>query len=250
MSAGRSLTGPVGHIIVTDVARASSETVDALAAFGAATVHEAMGRVGYAGPRIRAIQQGTAIAGSAVTVLAAPGDNLMIHAAIEQSQPGDVIVVVPKAESPYGYIGDLMVTQMQTRGVRGYVTTGGVRDTAELREMGFPVWTAHVSSEGTVKDSPGSVNVPVVLDGVVVNPGDVVVADDDGVTIVPREQADAALAASLKRVECEAVDREAYAGGELSMDRKSLRPVMEGLGIRTITQAEYEAELHGASSPS
>ncbi|GGA69286.1 4-carboxy-4-hydroxy-2-oxoadipate aldolase/oxaloacetate decarboxylase [Pseudoclavibacter endophyticus] len=238
------------HVIVTDIARADASTVEALAEFGAATVHEAMGRIGYAGPRIRPIQQGTAISGSAVTVLAAPGDNLLIHAAIEQAQPGDVIVVVPKAESPYGYIGDLMVTQMHARGVRGYVTTGGVRDTAELREMGFPVWTAHVSAEGTVKDTPGSVNVPVVLDGVVVHPGDVVVADDDGVTIVPRERADAALDASRRRVAKEAGDREAYAGSELSMDRKGLRSVIADLGIRTLTQAEYEAERRGAATPS
>lgn len=228
-------------VIVTDIARADAQTVDALAEFGSATVHEAMGRIGYAGPRIRPIQRDAAIAGSAITVLSAPGDNLMIHAAIEQSQAGDVIVVVPKAESPYGFIGDLMATQMQVRGVRGYVTTGGVRDTSELREMGFPVWTAHVSAEGTVKDTAGSVNVPVVLDGVVVNPGDVVVADDDGVTIVPRQRADDALEASRKRVEREADDRAHYLDGTLSIERKGLRPVMADLGVRTVTQQQYEA---------
>lgn len=235
----------MSHVIVTDIARAERTVANAFGEFGAATVHEAMGRIGYAGPRIAPIQQGASISGSAITVSTATGDNLMIHAAIEQAQPGDVIVVVPTADSPHGFIGDLMVTQMQARGVVGYVTTGGVRDTAELREMGFPVWTAHVSSEGTVKDTPGSVNVPVVLGGVVVNPGDIVVADDDGVTIVPRARADEALKASQLRMVREEADRNAYASGEMSMDRKGLRPVMADLGIRTITQADYQAEIDG-----
>ena len=136
----------------------------------------------------------------------------MVHAAIEQAQAGDVIVVVPVTDSPYGFIGELMATQMQVRGVRAYVTSGGVRDTAELRAMGFPVWTAHVSAQGTVKDTAGSVNVPVVLGGVVVNPGDIVVADDDGVTIVPRERAGEALAAARARAAKEAANRRALRG--------------------------------------
>ncbi len=213
-------------VIVTDIARADREVVDALAAFGSATVHEALGRIGYAGPRIRPIQQGASIAGSAITVHAVPGDNLMVHAAIEQAADGDVIVVVPATDSPYGFIGDLMATQMQVRGVRGYVTTGGVRDTGELRAMGFPVWTVHVSAQGTVKDTAGSVNVPVILDGVVVRPGDVVVADDDGVTIVPRERAAEALDASRARVAKESANRARYLAGEISMDLNSLRGVL------------------------
>lgn len=226
-------------VIVTDIARADREVVDALAGFGSATVHEALGRIGYAGPRIRPIQQGAAIAGSAVTVLTAPGDNLMVHVAIEQAAAGDVIVVVPTTDSAFGFIGELMATQMQVRGVRAYVTSGGVRDTAELREMGFPVWTAHVSAQGTVKDTAGSVNVPVILDGVVVNPGDVVVADDDGVTIVPRERAVEALEASRARTAKEAANRTKYESGAISMDVNDLRPVLEGLGVRYVTQAEY-----------
>ena len=227
-------------IVVTDIRRADRDVVDALADFGSATVHEALGRIGYAGPRIRPIQQGAAIAGSAVTVQTAPGDNLMVHVAIEQATDGDVIVVVPTTDSAYGFIGELMATQMQVRGVRAYVTSGGVRDTAELREMGFPVWTAHVSSQGTVKDTAGSVNVPVILGDVVVNPGDVVIADDDGVTIVPRERAAEALEASRARTAKEAANRAKYEAGEISMDVNSLRPVLDGLGVRFMTQAEYD----------
>ena len=227
-------------VIVTDIARADPAIVDALAAFGSATVHEALGRIGYAGARIRPIQQNAAISGSAITVLAAPGDNLMVHVAIEQAQPGDVIVVVPTADSAYGFIGDLMATQMQTRGVRAYVTTGGVRDTAELREMGFPVWTAYVSARGTVKEVAGSVNVPVVLDDAEVHPGDIVVADDDGVTIVPVARAAEALEASQARVARETANREKYRAGEISMDVNSLRPVIAELGIRSIPQREYD----------
>lgn len=228
------------HTVVTDIARADSAIVDALAALGSATVHEAMGRIGYAGPRIRPIQQDAAISGSAITVLVAPGDNLMVHAAIEQAQSGDVIVVVPVTDSPYGFIGELMATQMQVRGVRGYVTSGGVRDTGELRSMGFPVWTAHVSAEGTVKDTAGSVNVPVVLGGVIVHPGDIVVADDDGVTIVPRARAAATLEAAQARAAKEVANRARYAAGEISMDLNGLRPVLDDLGVRYMTQTEYD----------
>ncbi|HWL02373.1 MAG TPA: 4-carboxy-4-hydroxy-2-oxoadipate aldolase/oxaloacetate decarboxylase [Microbacteriaceae bacterium] len=226
------------HVIVRNPPKADPEVAAALAEFGSATVHEAMGRVGYAGHRIRPIQQGAAISGTAVTASVAPGDNLMVHVAIEQAGPGDVIVVVPTTDSAFGFIGELMATQMQTRGVRGYVTSGGVRDTGELRNMSFPVWTKFVSSEGTVKDTPGSVNVPVVLEGVVVSPGDVVVADDDGVTIVPRALAAETLAAARARAEKEARNRARYAAGEISMDLNELRPVIERLGIEYV---DYES---------
>jgi 4-hydroxy-4-methyl-2-oxoglutarate aldolase len=226
-------------VVVTDIARADPDVAEALAAFGSATVHEAMGRIGFAGPRIRPIQQGAAISGTAVTALVAPGDNLMVHAAIEQARAGDVIVVVPVGDSAYGFIGELMATQMQVRGVRGYVTSGGVRDTGELRAMGFPVWTAHVSAEGTVKDTAGSVNVPVILERVEVRPGDVVVADDDGVTIVPRRLAARTLDAARARAEKEAGNRARYAAGEISMDINRLRPVLDGLGVRFVTQADH-----------
>lgn len=232
------------HVVVTDILRPDTAMVDALAVFGSATVHEALGRIGYAGARIRPIQQGVHIVGTAVTVRVAPGDNLMVHAAIEQARAGDVIVVAPTTDSAFGFIGELMATQMQARGVRGYVTSGGVRDTAELRAMGFPAWAAHVSSQGTVKDTPGSVNVPVVLDDVVVAPGDVVVADDDGVTIVPRRRAAEALAASQARTDREARSRARYEAGEISMDVNDLRGVLNDLGVRYVTQAEHEAD-HG-----
>ncbi|MEZ3159366.1 4-carboxy-4-hydroxy-2-oxoadipate aldolase/oxaloacetate decarboxylase [Microbacterium sp. BWT-B31] len=226
--------------MVTDIVRADREIVDALAAFGSATVHEALGRIGYAGAGIRPIQHDVAISGSAITVQVAPGDNLMVHAAIEQSQEGDVIVVVPTTDSPFGFIGELMATQMQVRGVRGYVTSGGVRDTAELRRMGFAVWTAHVAAQGAVKDTAGSVNVPVVLGGVIVNPGDIVVADDDGVTIVPRARAAEALAASQSRAQREARNRARYEAGEISMDINQLRGVLDDLGVVYVPQEEYE----------
>jgi 4-hydroxy-4-methyl-2-oxoglutarate aldolase len=229
-------------VVVTDIERADASVAEALAEFGSATVHEAMGRIGYAGPRIRPIQQGVTIAGTAITARVAPGDNLMVHAAIEQAQAGDVLVVVPVSDSAYGFIGELMATQMQVRGVSGYITSGGVRDTGELRAMGFPVWTAHISAEGTVKDTAGSVNIPVILDAVEVRPGDVVVADDDGVTVVPRLLAKETLEAARARAEKEAGNRARYAAGEISMDLNRLRPVLDGLGVRYLTQAEYEAE--------
>lgn len=230
----------MSHVVVTDIARADAGVVDALAEFGSATVHEALGRLGFAGPHIRPIQQDAVVSGSAVTVLTAPGDNLMVHAAIEQAQPGDVIVVAPLTDSPYGMIGELMATQMQVRGVRAYVTSGGVRDTTELRRMGFPVWSAHVSAQGAVKDTAGSVNVPVVLGGAVVHPGDVVVADDDGVTVVPRLLAADVLHAARARAAKEAANRARYASGEISLDLNVLRPVLAALGVDYVTQADHD----------
>ena len=180
------------HVIVRNIDRADSSVIDRLAVAGTATVHEAIGRVGYVGPHLKPIQLDTKIAGSAVTVLSHPGDNIMIHAAVEMCQPGDVLVVANTAPSTHGMFGDLLATSLIARGVRGLVIDAGVRDTADLRSMGFPVWAQHVSCQGTVKNSPGSVNVPVILGGVTVQPGDVVCADDDGVVIV--ERADAAWA--------------------------------------------------------
>jgi len=230
----------VSKVVVTDIERLPLSVVDAFAELGSATVHEAMGRIGYLGADIRPIQQGARVSGSAITVLTAPGDNLMVHAAIEQSQPGDIIIVATVTDSPYGHIGDLMATQMHTRGVRGYVTNAGVRDTQELREMPFAVWTRFVSAEGTVKDTAGSVNVPIVIGSTVIHPGDVVVADDDGVTIVPRAHADEALEASRRRVQKEAANRAKYQAGATSMDINDLRPVLDGLGVSFVSQKEYE----------
>ncbi|KJL32751.1 4-carboxy-4-hydroxy-2-oxoadipate aldolase/oxaloacetate decarboxylase [Microbacterium azadirachtae] len=228
-------------VVVTDIARAERALVDALAAFGSATVHEALGRIGCAGARIRPIQEGVVVSGSAITVLPAAGDNLMVHVAIEQAQEGDIIVVAPVSESLHGFIGELMATQMQARGVGGYVTSAGVRDVAELRAMRFPVWTAHITAQGTVKETAGSVNVPISLDGVVVEPGDIVVADDDGVTIVPRARAAEALDAARRRAEREAAARERYRAGEISMDVGGLRAVLDRLGVEHVAQRSGDA---------
>ena len=230
-------------VIVTDIDRAEPTTIDALAAYGVATVHEAQGRTGFAGSGIRPIQQDARIAGSAVTVLNWPGDNLMIHAAIEQCRAGDVLVVTTTSPCEDGLFGDLFATALKARGVRGLVTTTGVRDVRDLREMGFPVWAGAVSAQGSVKATGGSVNVPVVVGGVPVHAGDVVIADDDGVVIVPRLRSAETLAAAAARAEREEADRAAYGSGqELSLDRKGLRPLLEQLGVSYVTQDEYRRE--------
>jgi 4-hydroxy-4-methyl-2-oxoglutarate aldolase len=228
-------------VIVTGIERADAATVDALAVHGVATVHEAMGRTGLVDPGIRPIQDGVRIAGSAVTILSWPGDNLMIHAAIEQCQAGDVLVIATTSPSTDGAFGDLFATALKARGVRGLVTTTGVRDVADLRAMGFPVWSRAVHAQGTVKATPGSVNVPIVVAGATVQPGDVVIADDDGVVVVPRRESSAVLEAADARVEKEAADREAYGSGtQLSLDRKGLRKTLADLGVSYMTQAEYD----------
>lgn len=230
----------MSHVIVTDIARADAETVDALGAHGVATVHEAQGRTGLVGVDLRPIQQGARLAGSAVTALCWPGDNLMIHAAVEQCRPGDILVVTTVSPSSDGSFGELFATALQQRGVRGLVTTAGVRDVVDLREMRFPVWSGAVNAQGTVKATPGSVNVPVIVGGAAISPGDVVIADDDGIVSVPRERASAVLAASEARVAKEAGAREAYQRGDLSLDRNGLRPVLAELGVEYVTQADYD----------
>ncbi|MET1022003.1 MAG: 4-carboxy-4-hydroxy-2-oxoadipate aldolase/oxaloacetate decarboxylase [Arthrobacter sp.] len=231
-------------VVVTDVERAEASTIDSLGAHGVATVHEAMGRSGLAGTFLRPIQDGVRVAGSAVTVLCWPGDNLMIHAAVEQCREGDVLVVTTASPSLDGSFGELFATALQHRGVRGLVTTGGVRDVAELRSMGFPVWSAAVNAQGTDKATAGSVNVPISIGGAVVRPGDVIVADDDGVLCVPRRAASAVLEAADARAAREAQSRAAYRAGELSLDRNRLRGVLEELGVRYLTAGEYETD-HG-----
>lgn len=224
----------MAHYVVREIDRAASETIDGLASVGVATAHEAAGRVGLVGAQVVARQEGSAIAGSAVTVSSHPGDNLMIHAAVEMCRPGDILVVTTTAPSTHGMFGDLLATSLMARGVRGLVIDAGVRDIATLREMGFPVWSRAVHSQGTVKATPGSVNVPVVCDGQVVHPGDVVVADDDGVMIVSRETADAVLAASRKREANEGDKRETLASGVLGVDMYSLRPLLAELGVEYV----------------
>jgi 4-hydroxy-4-methyl-2-oxoglutarate aldolase len=220
-----------GHQVVRTIDRPDPATVAALAALGTATVHEAIGRRGFAGPDLRPIQQGTRLAGPAVTVSCHPGDNLMVHAAVEVCQAGDVLVVTTTAPSTHGMFGELLATSLMARGVRALVIDAGVRDTAELRAMGFAVWARHVSCEGTVKASPGSVNVPVVLGGVLVSPGDVVCADDDGVVVVPAGEAEWALDQARRRVAREDATRARLAAGELGVDIYGLRAVLAELGV-------------------
>jgi 4-hydroxy-4-methyl-2-oxoglutarate aldolase len=217
--------------IVTDVPRPATDAVVALRGYGVATVHEAMGRVGSLGPALRPIQQGVAVAGRAVTALCWPGDNLMIHAAVEQCSEGDVLVVATAAPSTHGMFGDLFATALRYRQVCGVVTDSGIRDTATLREMGFPAWSRHVSAEGTVKATAGSVNMPVVVAGQVVHAGDVVVADDDGVVVVPRQKIAETVAAAQARVDKENASRAAFEQGQLGLDRYDLRPLLADLGV-------------------
>jgi 4-hydroxy-4-methyl-2-oxoglutarate aldolase len=222
------------HVVVRSVERADPATVEALGALGTATVHEAIGRRGFAGPDLRPIQQDVRLAGTAVTVSSHPGDNLMIHAAVELCREGDVLVVTSTAPSTHGVFGELLATSLMARGVRALVVDAGVRDTAELRAMGFSVWSRHVSCEGTVKASPGSVNVPVVLGGTVVSPGDVVCADDDGVVVVARDEAAWALDRSRQRVAREDGTRARLAAGELGVDIYGLRATLEALGVEYV----------------
>ncbi|MDE0319554.1 MAG: 4-carboxy-4-hydroxy-2-oxoadipate aldolase/oxaloacetate decarboxylase, partial [Acidimicrobiaceae bacterium] len=203
------------HVVKRTIERADSEVIVGLGDAGTATVHEAIGRRGYLGPDLRPIQQGTKVAGSAVTVLSHPGDNIMIHAAVEICQPGDLLVVTNTAPSTHGMFGDLLASSLMARGVVGLVMDAGVRDTLDLRAMGFAVWSRHVSCEGTVKNTPGSVNVPISINGVIIEPGDVICADDDGVVAVPRSEADWALEQSNARLENETVSRARLQAGEL-----------------------------------
>lgn len=225
-------------VVVRDVPRTDPATVDALAAIGSATVHEAIGRRGYLGPDIRPIQTGTRIAGSAVTALCHPGDNLMIHAAVETCRPGDILVVAVSAPSPHGFFGDLLATSVQARGVRGLVIDAGVRDTAELRAMGFPAWSRHVSCQGTVKATAGSANVPVVVGGQTVSAGDVICADDDGVVVVARSEAGWALEMSRQRLAGEEDARARLAAGELGLDMYGLRQQLVDMGVRWVDTAD------------
>ncbi|TPQ23642.1 4-carboxy-4-hydroxy-2-oxoadipate aldolase/oxaloacetate decarboxylase [Streptomyces sporangiiformans] len=227
-------------VIVTNPPKAAEKDVAALSGYGVATVHEAMGRTGCLGPGLRPIQQGARIAGTAVTVLSWPGDNLMIHAAVEQCGEGDVLVVTTTSPSTDGMFGELFATALQRRGVRGLVIDAGVRDTAELRAMGFPVWSAAVCAQGTVKATAGSVNVPVVIGGQCVRPGDVVLADDDGVMYVPRERSGEAVEAAEARTAKEEASRAAFAEGQLGLDRYGLRETLVRLGVHYQSHEEYQ----------
>lgn len=226
---------PPQHIVASVSQRADKATIAQLGQMGVATVHEAIGRRGLLDPAIRPIQTDLKLAGSAVTVLAHPGDNGMVHAAIEQCQPGDVMVIATTAPSTHGMFGDLMATSLLGRGVKALIMDAAVRDTADLREMGFAVWTRHVSCQGTVKNTPGSVNVPISIGGQLVNPGDVICADDDGVVVVARSDAAWALEQSQARLDKEAAVREKLVNGELGLDFYGLRDKLSALGVEWLT---------------
>jgi 4-hydroxy-4-methyl-2-oxoglutarate aldolase len=221
-------------VVITGCPRADLDDVGKLAPLGVATVHEAIGRTGYLGPAIRPVHLGARIAGTAVTVICWPGDNLMIHAAVEQCRAGDILVVTTTSPSTDGSFGELLATSLQHRGVRGLVTTGGVRDVAELHEMGFPVFCSAVSAQGTVKATAGAVNVPVGINGQRIAPGDAIVADDDGVVAIPRARVPGALSAARERVAREDAARTALRRGELGLDRYGLRAVLSQLGVEYV----------------
>ncbi|QWT18911.1 4-carboxy-4-hydroxy-2-oxoadipate aldolase/oxaloacetate decarboxylase [Bacillus sp. NP157] len=227
-------------VVVRNRPSISAEQADSLSSMGVATVHEAQGRVGLFQPPIRAIQQDVSIAGSAVTVLAQPGDNWMLHVAVEQCKPGDILVVACTTENTDGMFGDLLATSLVSRGVVGLVIDAGVRDSAELRRMGFPVWSRAVHARGTVKATLGSVNVPVVIGGQLVRPGDAIVADDDGVVVVPHASVDSAIAASRKRTLNEESKRERLAAGELGLDIYDMRPRLAEAGLRYVDDLPNE----------
>lgn len=230
------------ELVVQNIKRVEKSVVQAYSdgRYGVATVHEAQGRTGLLAANINPIYSGAHIAGTAVTISAAPCDNWMIHVAVEQCQEGDILVLTPTSYSDAGYFGDLLATSLKARGVKGLVIDAGVRDVKDLTEMEFPVWSKCVFAQGTVKETLGSVNIPIVCAGAHINPGDLIVADDDGVVVVARRAAAVVLQKSIEREEKEAATRARFAAGELGLDIYNMRQRLVDRGLKYIDQADLD----------